>query len=86
MSIPRSLFKGRRLAYALVAVLLVGATFVYAFSGTSIIDRILPGSSTVSAQESGDDDSDGPDSPNSPGSSDSPDSPNSPGSPDSPEN
>lgn len=77
MSILKSLFKGRRLAYALVAVLLVGATFVYAFSGTSLIDRILPGSSTVSAQESGDDDSDG---------SGSPDSPNSPGSPNSPEN
>ena len=76
-----SLIKARRVAYAVIALVLIGATSGYAFSGTPVFDWIIPGSSVeAGGQEEGD--SDGEDSSNSAGSPDGEDSSNSPGSPD----
>ena len=63
-----------RSAYFLIAVLLILATFVYAFSGTSIMDGLLP--SAAASAEIGEDG--GPDGPEDTQGADSPDSPDSP--------
>ena len=83
-----SVIKVRRVVYALIALVLIGATSGYAFSWTPVFDWIIPGSSAeAGGQGEGESDgSDSPDSPDSPGSPDGEDSPNSPGSPDSPSN
>ena len=72
-----SLIKARRVAYAVIALVLIGATSGYAFSGTPVFDWIIPGSS-VEAGGGEEGDSDGEDSSASPDGEDSSISPDSP--------